>query len=57
MKELLFVSHDLDFVSRLATRIIELTPTGTYSYPGTYEEFCEAKQMQKAVQKEQSAKA
>ncbi len=42
---ILFVSHDLTFVSKLATRIIELTPTSTYSYPGTYEEFCIAKKL------------
>ncbi|HXW86510.1 MAG TPA: ABC-F family ATP-binding cassette domain-containing protein [Candidatus Bathyarchaeia archaeon] len=41
---ILFVSHDLDFVSKLATRIIELTPQGAFSYPGTYEEFCVAKE-------------
>jgi ATP-binding cassette subfamily F protein 3 len=40
----LFVSHDLDFVSTLANRVIELTPTAAHSYLGTYEEFCAAKQ-------------
>jgi len=47
---ILFVSHDLDFVQRLATRIIELTPTSAYSFPGTYEEFCAYKQAQLAHQ-------
>jgi ATPase subunit of ABC transporter with duplicated ATPase domains len=36
---LLFVSHDREFVSSLATRIIELTPTGIVDYHGTYEDY------------------
>ncbi len=36
---LLFVSHDREFVSSLATRIIELTPTGLVNFSGTYEEY------------------
>ena len=36
---LIFVSHDREFVSSLATRIIELTPTGVVNYSGTYEEY------------------
>lgn len=40
---ILFVSHDYDFVNRLANRIIELTPDKAYSYLGTYEEYCEVK--------------
>jgi ATPase subunit of ABC transporter with duplicated ATPase domains len=36
---LLFVSHDREFVSSLATRIIELTPEGIVDYHGTYEEY------------------
>ena len=36
---LLFVSHDREFVSSLATRIIELTPNGIVDYHGTYEEY------------------
>ncbi len=36
---LVFVSHDREFVSSLATRIIELTPTGINNYSGTYEEY------------------
>jgi ATP-binding cassette subfamily F protein 3 len=42
---MLFVSHNIDFISKLATRIIELTPTSAYSFPGTYEEFCFAKKV------------
>jgi ATPase subunit of ABC transporter with duplicated ATPase domains len=36
---LIFVSHDREFVSSLATRIIELTPTGVHNFSGTYEEY------------------
>ncbi len=36
---LIFVSHDREFVSSLATRIIEMTPTGVNDYHGTYEEY------------------
>lgn len=36
---LIFVSHDREFVSSLATRIIELSPTGVTNYSGTYEEY------------------
>ena len=38
---LLFVSHDREFVSSLATRIIELTPTGIVDFHGNYEEYLE----------------
>lgn len=36
---LLFVSHDREFVSSLATRILELTPDGVIDFKGTYEEY------------------
>jgi ATPase subunit of ABC transporter with duplicated ATPase domains len=36
---LLFVSHDREFVSSLATRIIELTPTGVVDFHGTYDQY------------------
>ncbi|GMQ89012.1 MAG: ABC-F family ATPase [Gammaproteobacteria bacterium] len=36
---LIFVSHDREFVSSLATRIIELTPTGVVDFRGTYEDY------------------
>ena len=38
----IFVSHDREFISSLATRIIEITPEGVVDFPGTmaeYEEF------------------
>ncbi len=36
---LIFVSHDREFVSSLATRIIELTPNGIVDFHGTYEDY------------------
>ena len=36
---LIFVSHDRDFVSTLATRVIEMTPEGIVDYSGTYDEY------------------
>ena len=36
---LIFVSHDREFVSSLATRIIELTPTGVVNFSGSYDEY------------------
>jgi ATPase subunit of ABC transporter with duplicated ATPase domains len=36
---LIFVSHDRWFVSRLATRIFEITDHGTNDYLGTYDEY------------------
>ena len=36
---LIFVSHDREFVSSLATRIIDMTPKGIVNFGGTYEEY------------------
>jgi len=36
---LIFASHDREFVSSLATRIIELTPNGLVNYSGSYEDY------------------
>jgi len=36
---LIFVSHDREFVSSLATRIIELTPDGVVNFSGSYESY------------------
>jgi ATPase subunit of ABC transporter with duplicated ATPase domains len=35
----IFVSHDRWFVSELATRVIELTPTGPNDFPGSYPDY------------------
>jgi ATPase subunit of ABC transporter with duplicated ATPase domains len=39
---LLFVSHDREFVSTLATRIIEITPNGIVDFNGSYDEYLES---------------
>ncbi len=36
---LIFVSHDREFVSSLATRILEMTPSGVVDYAGNYEDY------------------
>ncbi len=36
---LIFVSHDREFVSSLATRIIDMQPSGLVDFSGTYEEY------------------
>jgi ATPase subunit of ABC transporter with duplicated ATPase domains len=36
---IVFVSHDRWLVSRLATRIVEITPDGLQDFPGTYDEY------------------
>jgi ATPase subunit of ABC transporter with duplicated ATPase domains len=38
---LIFISHDREFVSSIATRIIEITEDGVRDYHGTYEEYLE----------------
>ena len=39
---LIFVSHDRWFVSRLATRVVELRQDGITDYPGKYDEYVHA---------------
>jgi ABC-type sulfate/molybdate transport systems ATPase subunit len=36
---LIFVSHDREFVSSLATRIIEMKPDGITDFKGSYEDY------------------
>ncbi|MBL4763226.1 MAG: ABC-F family ATPase [Gammaproteobacteria bacterium] len=36
---LIFVSHDREFVSSVATRILELTPNGIVDFHGSYEDY------------------
>ncbi len=40
---LLFVSHDREFVSSLATRVIELTKDGYIDFSGSYDEYLASK--------------
>lgn len=41
---ILFVSHDRSFLDALATRVIELSPSGVKSYKGNYESYLYYKQ-------------
>ncbi len=36
---LIFVSHDREFVSSLATHVVEMTPQGTVDFGGDYEDY------------------
>lgn len=36
---LIFISHDRELVSSLATLIIDMTPAGIVDYSGTYDEY------------------
>ncbi len=42
---LFFVSHDREFVSSLATRIIEMTPKGLVDFRGNYEDYLASQEM------------
>lgn len=58
---ILFVSHDQDFVNKLATDVIELRRDGAIEYPGNYELYLyqkqqEADKAQKAEQQVQNKK-
>ena len=44
---LIFVSHDREFVSSIATRIIEFTPNGIIDYSGDYEQYLSSQAMEK----------
>jgi ATPase subunit of ABC transporter with duplicated ATPase domains len=48
---LFFVSHDREFVSSLATRIIEMTPKGIVDFRGTYEEYLQSQTMDQSNRK------
>jgi ATPase subunit of ABC transporter with duplicated ATPase domains len=41
---LVFVSHDREFVSSLATRIIDIKDGGLVDFQGTYEEYLMSQQ-------------
>ncbi|MCK5917654.1 MAG: ATP-binding cassette domain-containing protein, partial [Cocleimonas sp.] len=39
---LLFISHDREFVSSIATRVLEIKPEGIVDFRGTYEEYLQS---------------
>jgi len=51
---MLFVSHDHDFINKLATHIIELTAHGTMLYHGNYESYLYAAAMKDRDEKKES---
>jgi ATPase subunit of ABC transporter with duplicated ATPase domains len=48
---LIFVSHDREFVSSLATRIIELTPTGVIDFNGAYDDYLRSRGVTAGLQR------
>jgi ATPase subunit of ABC transporter with duplicated ATPase domains len=44
---LIFVSHDREFVSSLATRVIEMTPDGINDFRGSYDEYLQSRGLEK----------
>jgi len=46
---LIFISHDRDFVSSLATRIIDMTPDGIVDFRGTYDEYLRAQNLEEKM--------
>ena len=45
---LIFVSHDREFVSSLATRVLDITAEGIVDFRGTYEDYLDSPQTSKA---------
>jgi ATPase subunit of ABC transporter with duplicated ATPase domains len=43
---LLFVSHDREFISSLATRIIEITTAGVIDFKGSYDEYLKSQDIE-----------
>ncbi len=41
---ILFVSHDRYFINKIATKVVELSSTGTFEYLGDYDYYVEKKQ-------------
>jgi ATPase subunit of ABC transporter with duplicated ATPase domains len=46
---LIFVSHDREFVSSLATRIIEMTPDGIVDFNGNYDDYLRSQGLEAAA--------
>ncbi|MEX2480985.1 MAG: ABC-F family ATPase [Gammaproteobacteria bacterium] len=54
---LIFVSHDREFVSSLATRVIEMTADSIIDFSGSYDEYLESRGLEKAPPRRVAAKA
>ena len=46
---LFFVSHDREFISSLATRIIEITTDGVIDFKGSYDEYLRSQGIEEPV--------
>ena len=46
---LIFVSHDREFVSSLATRVIEMTPHGIVDFRGSYDEYLQSRGLEQVA--------
>jgi ATPase subunit of ABC transporter with duplicated ATPase domains len=46
---LIFVSHDREFVSSLATRIVEMTPDGIVDFKGNYDDYLRSQGLEAAA--------
>jgi len=42
---LIFISHDREFVSSLATRILEMKPDGINDFKGNYDDYLNHKEL------------
>lgn len=54
---LLFVSHDREFVSSLATRVIEMSASGVVDFRGSYDEYLQSRGLEKAAPRRESVSA
>jgi len=52
---IVFISHDREFIRRLATRIVDIDRGNLSSWPGGYEEYLVAKEEALRVEEEQNA--
>jgi ATPase subunit of ABC transporter with duplicated ATPase domains len=53
---LVFVSHDREFVSSLATRVIDITVQEVIDFGGTYGEYLDKKKSEQKKQKQKKNK-
>jgi ATPase subunit of ABC transporter with duplicated ATPase domains len=52
---LIFVSHDREFVSSLATRIIEMTPEGIVDFKGNYDDYLRSQGLEQPLPQRRSS--
>jgi ATPase subunit of ABC transporter with duplicated ATPase domains len=52
---LIFVSHDREFVSSLATRIIEMTPAGIIDFRGNYDDYLRSQGLEQPLPQRRSS--